>query len=525
MHHAVLKGLAIAAVAFAASAASAQLRIATYNTLHGPNPGTPTVLQAIGLERVNGFAKPVDVLLLQEQDEPFTSTQEIVNQLNALYGAGTYRRGLVATGPSYSDIRQTVIYRAESVQLIDERAIGAAGGNPLPARQALRARFRPVGYGEEADFYVYNNHYKAGGAPSDFDRRAAASRVIRTDADSLGGDAHVIFGGDFNLRSSFDDAFVELTRAGDSQAFDPAAFPGQWKNNFGARTVHTHGNTDVDDRFDFLLPTTEWRDGEGLDLIDGSYHVLGNNGSTYNLPVNSLANTYEFDFGEGASLTRADVLNALFTASDHLPVVADFQLPAVLTAWLGDHPLTALAGQPLGVDVFVENVADVLTPLGADELDFAIEWSGATASTAGQLTGVDLADGLPAMRTVQLDTSVVGQQTATLLVTTDSQGAAGGPFRFDLTYEVFAALAGDYNTDGRVDAADYTLWRDGLGAAYEPGDYTVWADAYGATTPTTGVPEPAAGAMLVVAVSLLSTRRLPTHLSTHLSTRRRGARR
>lgn len=59
-------------------------------------------------------------------------------------------------------------------------------------------------------------------------------------------------------------------------------------------------------------------------------------------------------------------------------------------------------------------------------------------------------------------------------------------------------LPGDYNLDGRVDAADYTVWRDQLGATgvihftgpdgngdgeVTQDDYVVWRNNYGATLP------------------------------------------
>ncbi len=66
-------------------------------------------------------------------------------------------------------------------------------------------------------------------------------------------------------------------------------------------------------------------------------------------------------------------------------------------------------------------------------------------------------------------------------------------------------LDGDYNNDGVVDAADYAVWRDNLGASVTlPGDttpgevtqddYGVWAANYGSTSPSTNsfaTPEPA----------------------------------
>ncbi|MEQ8847810.1 hypothetical protein [Botrimarina sp.] len=55
-------------------------------------------------------------------------------------------------------------------------------------------------------------------------------------------------------------------------------------------------------------------------------------------------------------------------------------------------------------------------------------------------------------------------------------------------------LPGDFNGDGLVDAADYTLWRDGLGDGFRPEQYGVWAANYGpAETPAAAAaPEPAA---------------------------------
>lgn len=80
-------------------------------------------------------------------------------------------------------------------------------------------------------------------------------------------------------------------------------------------------------------------------------------------------------------------------------------------------------------------------------------------------------------------------------------------------------LAGDYNSDGFVDAADYTRWRDNVGAAAgtltnDPAggtigaaQYTQWAQNYGndnnqALTNSTSVPEPSAAVLLALAAAL-----------------------
>ena len=71
-------------------------------------------------------------------------------------------------------------------------------------------------------------------------------------------------------------------------------------------------------------------------------------------------------------------------------------------------------------------------------------------------------------------------------------------------------LDGDFNHDDVVDAADYTVWRDGLGAEYTLEDYDLWKNNFGATAgaaaaagPSLPVPEPAALALLIATVLYL----------------------
>jgi Leucine-rich repeat (LRR) protein len=76
---------------------------------------------------------------------------------------------------------------------------------------------------------------------------------------------------------------------------------------------------------------------------------------------------------------------------------------------------------------------------------------------------------------------------------------------------------GDYNQDGAVDAADYVVWRKGLGTTYTQADYDAWRANFGrapsagwsigsgAALPSAdplpiGVPEPETPALLVMAI-------------------------
>ena len=96
---------------------------------------------------------------------------------------------------------------------------------------------------------------------------------------------------------------------------------------------------------------------------------------------------------------------------------------------------------------------------------------------------------------------------------------------FSVTLAVVPALAGDYNANGVVDAADYTVWRDSLGQTgtglaadgngdgmIDAGDYTVWKSNFGThlgsgSGANAAVPEPATLAMLFTGVLTLCCRR------------------
>ena len=88
-----------------------------------------------------------------------------------------------------------------------------------------------------------------------------------------------------------------------------------------------------------------------------------------------------------------------------------------------------------------------------------------------------------------------------------------------LVIEAPDPLAGDYNRDGRVDAADYTVWRDRRGQTFAlpgenplaatPGlvdaeDYAYWRQHFGAVGASAavaiGVPEPSAALLALMAL-------------------------
>jgi hypothetical protein len=88
----------------------------------------------------------------------------------------------------------------------------------------------------------------------------------------------------------------------------------------------------------------------------------------------------------------------------------------------------------------------------------------------------------------------------------------------EVTLMSVTTLPGDFNNDGTIDAADYVVWRKGLGTTYSQADYNAWranfgrsaagaaavADA-GGNSNTLSVPEPLTAALAALSVLSLST--------------------
>jgi hypothetical protein len=233
--------------------------------------------------------------------------------------------------------------------------------------------FRPDGYGSSAaEFRILSTHLKAGDTPEDEQSRLTMTNVIRNYLNGLPSGSHFMVVGDFNVYSNSDLGYQRLIASevdNDGRSKDPINKQGAWHDNYTFRMTHTQSSRVVDlgdggstggldDRFDQILVSYALDDGNGLSYVSGSYFAFGNDSYHLNAAVNAAPN----------QVVGAAVANALYYASDHLPVACSFQVPAKIGAPTELAFGTYIVGATAERTLTVANEAAV----PADELSYTL---------------------------------------------------------------------------------------------------------------------------------------------------------
>lgn len=178
-------------------------------------------------------------------------------------------------------------------------------------------------------------HLKAGSSTSDENAREMQVQKLLTTLEQRGKYENYVFSGDFNLYGASEPAYQKLLHYDNTlfAFYDPIDMEGEWNNNSAYKSIHTQsthtysGNGEcfssggLDDRFDFILVSPFVHYGsKGVQSLSDSYHALGQDGARFNRTINNPVNT----------LVPENVADALYNASDHLPVIMDFVLNATL---------------------------------------------------------------------------------------------------------------------------------------------------------------------------------------------------
>ncbi|WP_146591680.1 hypothetical protein [Posidoniimonas polymericola] len=260
--------------------------------------------------------------------------------------------------------------------------------------------------------------------------------------------------------------------------------------------------------------------GKGLVQLNDSQLTVGNRIDVARLTGGAAASTTDGRLEAVGSLVIADDLTVAEVGAGVLGTATGV---VDLSKSLVDLGSTLRLGEGSTLEIALSGVSRAD---GSGGLQYAAIDAGLLADLAGSLR-VTLADGF--LPSVGQSFLLIGTPT----VTGDFSGVelpdlinlgmdwttTIGPTGYSVSV-VGAALPGDYNGDGLVDGADYSVWRDSNGSTLnlaadgdgdlvvDAADYQVWRSHYGRgslTSPAavgTAAPEPSALAVVIAAAAL-----------------------
>ncbi|MCE9619310.1 MAG: hypothetical protein K8R92_05330 [Planctomycetes bacterium] len=406
-----------------AATASAQLRVFHFNIAgyHGDDTAMRGVLAAAQADDKMGWAQPVDVFVFNECI--LSAKPQIQAAINATapvgvtYALGTYTS---ASGEDSASGAQCMFYRSDKLTEVVSGHLDISTG---ASRYADRWLLQLNGYTSPlSKFYLYGAHLKASTGSSNAAIRQTGMLAMRNNADALGAGIPSIFTGDFNFYNNSEAGYATLIAAGNAQGIDPlgngnwTGAANSWKQT-QAPLINGYNNMvggGLNDRFDFIVPSLGAADGHGISGLASTIRAFGNDGNHYNIDINSGNNTYY-----PADIARSNALaDDLGMASDHIPQLMEFQVPAKMSASLIGVPTKVIKNAVSSIEVKVQNTAPYYNSIGVDPLAFAVACTG---SVSGASSGTAPLSPGSISKFVTLNTAAVGTVTGTVNVTSSNE--------------------------------------------------------------------------------------------------------
>jgi endonuclease/exonuclease/phosphatase family metal-dependent hydrolase len=289
------------------------VKIATYNLLNYPNN---TATKNPKFQLIMNDMNP-DILVVQEIISQSAVNQFLNQILNSEYEAGDFING--------PDTDNAIFFKDSLFQFISTEIIAPSQGPRYIGVFKLFHKFTLD------TLIIYSAHFKASQGTDNEQIRLNEAATLRVLTNLLPQGTDFILVGDLNLYRSTEPAYERLLlQDGTGYFLDPINRSGVWHSNAGFADIHTQstripdlgdgGSTGgLDDRFDFILTSQSIIDQGGIDYIDGSYCAYGNDGLHFNLSIHDPPN----------QSVSTDIAIALYIASDHLPVLAEFNFGVV----------------------------------------------------------------------------------------------------------------------------------------------------------------------------------------------------
>ncbi len=297
--------------------ASERIRIVSWNILNYPDcmcPGPNREPRDEYFRNLLAILNP-DILVVQEMARAAGVNQFLEEVLNhkppRLYKAASFFDG--------PDTDNALFYKKAMFKVVSRQQI------PTSYRDITEYRMKiNKGAAKGIKFNIYSVHFTDGAGAKK--KREEEALTLRTYLDGLLPDELFFVCGSFNMMSSTEKAFKILTGNqvnNNGRLMDPIHKMGKWRDKSKHKRFHTESTRmskfgegtggGLDDRYDMILISYGLEENEQLIYSNGSYFVFGNDGRHLNKAVNKPKN----------KIVSPDIADALYKASDHLPVFID----------------------------------------------------------------------------------------------------------------------------------------------------------------------------------------------------------
>lgn len=277
------------------------VKVMTWNIHEYSNYNTPPELDwdNPALKYVITQINP-DILVCQE-----VLREESVNQLLQYVLEYNYLSGSFVQ----SDYMNSALFYKESIFTFVENKIHPTSAYTRPFNE-----FVLIHKGTSDTLRIFSLHLKAnsfsGNNDENIQKRNNEISALRKRTSQLRTDADFLVLGDLNSLNASEAGIVKLfDQSTAGYVYDPLDAIGQWENNSSFAHTHTMYAQNLTVRFDMILISQAAKDVGGIEYVDGSYKIAGNDGNHFNKAINSGSNS----FGK-------QLADSLISASDHLPV-------------------------------------------------------------------------------------------------------------------------------------------------------------------------------------------------------------
>jgi endonuclease/exonuclease/phosphatase family metal-dependent hydrolase len=320
----------------------------TWNLLNYPdynNVSADTAIRNPYFRTVVQYVNP-DILVTQENSMT-TGISLFLNGVMNAGGSSIYSAGAFING---YDTDNGVFYRTSDFSFISNTRIYTD----------LRDinEFKLVHLVTGDTIRIYSCHLKASYGPPNDAQRALEVDSLRKATNALPAGTDFIVCGDFNIYNSFEPAYAKLLAdnvTDDGNFIDPYSMSGTWNQPLyspfhtqSTRLTSFGGGASggLNDRFDMILYSTAVSQSGRITYVPNSMTPIGNDGNHYNLSINTMPNV----------AVPQNVANALYFASDHLPLTANFEFSSVTVSpeFLQDNASVNVFPDPLTENSVIE---------------------------------------------------------------------------------------------------------------------------------------------------------------------------